>query len=220
MRLKDSASVSTDEYQEIRENFHDIVEKVNEIKEFFRSVLSNEDYDQFKYRCLGNLEPGLQEETEWVTRYSSITSLEEYINRLSEEVTIESGGSLLRSIIDNYPEHLEEDPDSLEDLADGFYLGKNLYDSRDKEFSFLAGPLEKDDHEGHCSDIFTSNEFLERIFDRSPYKNRITVGAAENYHTIEIEESEIDAFWKWCIQVITAALPKGCSLEVDHEYQG
>ena len=88
MILQDDSTIDQDEIDGIRESFKEAVERINEIKEFFRASLTSSSYDHFKYRCLGHLEPGLFEETEWVTQYSSITSMEEFINQIAEEVDL------------------------------------------------------------------------------------------------------------------------------------
>jgi len=65
---------SAERMQEIAE---EMISLLNEFKHLAKQSMSGPEYQQFKYRCLGNLEPGLMKESEWITKYSSIDSLEE-----------------------------------------------------------------------------------------------------------------------------------------------
>ena len=62
-----------------------MIELLAEFKALAREVMPPQRYDQFKYRTLGHLEPAILEESEWVTRYSSITSLEAVAQDLADE---------------------------------------------------------------------------------------------------------------------------------------
>jgi hypothetical protein len=65
----------------------EIQERLDEFKQICRKVMPPREYDQFKYRTLGHIEPVVSEGTEWVTRYSSLDSLQEIAaNALSNVV--------------------------------------------------------------------------------------------------------------------------------------
>lgn len=59
---------------------------LEEFKRICRNTMYPAQYDQFKYRTLGHLEPALFEDSEWYAKYSSIDSLEKVANNLMEEV--------------------------------------------------------------------------------------------------------------------------------------
>lgn len=64
-------------------------ELLGEFKEICRDNMERNEYEQFKYRTLGHLEPALNEETEWYTRYSSIDSLEKVAQEALGEVVMD-----------------------------------------------------------------------------------------------------------------------------------
>lgn len=71
--------------ERLKELVNEINERVEEFKHLCRTAMSRSEYDLFKYRTLGNLEPAVMEESEWVTRGSSIDSLEKVANQACDE---------------------------------------------------------------------------------------------------------------------------------------
>jgi hypothetical protein len=62
-----------------------IMNDVQEFKQICKELMSKSEYEQFKYRTLGHLEPAISEDTIWATKYSSIDSLEKVALRFGEE---------------------------------------------------------------------------------------------------------------------------------------
>ena len=48
---------------------------LDEYKNICRRAMEPQEYQQFKYRTLGHIEPVLNDDSEWVTKYSSLDSL-------------------------------------------------------------------------------------------------------------------------------------------------
>ena len=63
----------------------DMSNLLDEFKSICRRAMTSEEYRLFKYRTLGHIEPGLLENSEWVTTYSSIDSLEEVANKAADQ---------------------------------------------------------------------------------------------------------------------------------------
>lgn len=78
--------INQEEADRLKEIHQKVAELVEEFKQICRTTMTRPEYDQFKYRCLGNLEPGINNETDWVTTYSSIDSLEKIAERAADEV--------------------------------------------------------------------------------------------------------------------------------------
>lgn len=58
---------------------------LEEFKSIYRAAVSPSKYQQFKYRTLGHLEPGLLADSEWYTKYSSIDPLESVADGMIDE---------------------------------------------------------------------------------------------------------------------------------------
>lgn len=69
-------NISSDDARRLQQIQSEMVELLNEFKDICRSAMTPNEYQQFRYTTLGHLEPSLMDETEWVTTYSSIKSLE------------------------------------------------------------------------------------------------------------------------------------------------
>jgi hypothetical protein len=69
----------------LKELVGEMIERLDEFKSIVKKAMPRYEYQQFKYRTLGNLEPGLIEESEWITSYSSI-SLEKVAENAAEAV--------------------------------------------------------------------------------------------------------------------------------------
>lgn len=72
---------------------NEINQMLEEFKGICRRTMNPVQYDQFKYRTLGHLEPALIEDSEWYTKYSSIDSLEKVANNIFEETVGEEAES-------------------------------------------------------------------------------------------------------------------------------
>jgi hypothetical protein len=82
-------TITKDKAERLVEIASEMAELLGEFKHICRNSMESNEYQQFKYRCLGNLEPGLIEESEWVTTYSSIDSLESVANNALDEAESE-----------------------------------------------------------------------------------------------------------------------------------
>lgn len=80
--MKQNTSISVEDAERLKEIAQEMAELLGEFKDICRANMSRNDYDQFKYRTLGNVEPGISEEHDWVTKYSSIDSLEKVAENL------------------------------------------------------------------------------------------------------------------------------------------
>jgi hypothetical protein len=78
-------NITPEQGKRAQEIAQEMAELLAEFKALARTVMEPAQYNQFKYRTLGHLEPGLLEESEWVTRYSSLDSLEEVARNLADE---------------------------------------------------------------------------------------------------------------------------------------
>lgn len=64
----------------------EILELVQEFKKIAKGAMSASEYEQFRYRTLGHLEPALTTETEWFTsRYDSRDPLSKIVERMVDE---------------------------------------------------------------------------------------------------------------------------------------
>ena len=91
--------INQENAKRLKEIAESLIEQLDEFKHICRNSMSSSEYQQFKYRCLGNLEPGLREDSEWVTRYSSIDSLEKVadnaLNDADSDLECEDCGKLI-----------------------------------------------------------------------------------------------------------------------------
>ena len=69
-------NIDKESAERLKEITEEIIDLLGEFKHTVRNAMTSEEYNRFKYRTLGHLEPGLMEDSEWVTTYSSIDSLE------------------------------------------------------------------------------------------------------------------------------------------------
>ena len=69
-------NISKEQAERLVELSRVILENLNEFKSICRETMERQEYEQFKYRTLGHIEPVVSEDHEWVTTYSSIDSLE------------------------------------------------------------------------------------------------------------------------------------------------
>jgi hypothetical protein len=73
--------------RETHEKLLDCIQNIQENLEVFkkicRDIMSPEEYNQFKYRTLGHIEPVVYEDSEWSTKYASLDSLEEVAERFN-----------------------------------------------------------------------------------------------------------------------------------------
>lgn len=92
---------------------HDIAQEISnlvaEFKDLARSVMSSGEYEQFKYNTLGHIEPGINKDTEWMTRYSSIRSLEQVAEDMEDEA------NPIDEDDENEPGNTDDDDDSFDD---------------------------------------------------------------------------------------------------------
>lgn len=79
-------NISQENAERLQELFEEINERVNEFKHICRQSMSNGEYEQFRYRTLGNLEPAIALDQPWVTTYSSIDCLEEVAQKALDSV--------------------------------------------------------------------------------------------------------------------------------------
>ncbi len=79
-------NISSDQAERLTELHREIHDRVEEFKQICRETMETREYQQFKYRTLGHLEPGVSEDTEWVTKYSSIDSLEKVAEKAMDSV--------------------------------------------------------------------------------------------------------------------------------------
>lgn len=77
--------MKTHQAERLQEIVAEMTELLNEFKQICRQNMEPNQYQDFKYRTLGHIEPALMEETEWVTTYSSIESLEKVAQSFSDE---------------------------------------------------------------------------------------------------------------------------------------
>lgn len=82
--MSTQTAITAEEAERLQEIAREVAELVDEFKGICRRCMSGPDYEHFKYRTLGHLEPAITEEHEWATRYSSIDPLETVANNLAE----------------------------------------------------------------------------------------------------------------------------------------
>lgn len=81
-------NITIDEANRAQELFNNIQDDFQELVRLLRSKMSASEQDQFKYNCLGHLEPGLVIGHTWfVGRGSSIKPLEEWVEDAVNEAT-------------------------------------------------------------------------------------------------------------------------------------
>ena len=78
-------NIDLENAQRLNELVGEIAERMDEFKQICRTAMSSNEYQQFKYRTLGHLEPGLLNDSEWITSYSAIDSLEKVAENALEE---------------------------------------------------------------------------------------------------------------------------------------
>jgi hypothetical protein len=81
-------NINKEDAERLGEIVKEINERLDEFKHICRTSMSANEYQQFKYRTLGHIEPAVMKETEWITRYSSIDSLEQIAENASEDITV------------------------------------------------------------------------------------------------------------------------------------
>lgn len=75
------------EQREAHEKLLDCIENIQKnlgaFKKICRDIMSPEEYNHFKYRTLGHIEPVVYEDSEWYNRYSSLDSLPEVAEKFN-----------------------------------------------------------------------------------------------------------------------------------------
>jgi len=71
-------------WERLAELATELEEGLNEFKEICRRSMSQQEYQQFKYRTLGHCEPAISTSQEWVV--SSCDTLAEVVERLEDEL--------------------------------------------------------------------------------------------------------------------------------------
>lgn len=79
-------NISKDDADRLGEIATEMLKLLNEFKTICHQAMSLGEYQQFKYRTLGHLEPGLTDESEWITTYSSIDPLNKVAEKAAEEI--------------------------------------------------------------------------------------------------------------------------------------
>lgn len=72
--------------------FEEINERLWEFKDICRMRMTPSEYEQFKYRTLAQIEPAIREDSDLVTRYSSIDSLESIAMNAMDDLVCEKCG--------------------------------------------------------------------------------------------------------------------------------
>jgi len=78
-------NISVNDAERLAEIADEINELVDEFKQICRRTFERQEYDQFKYRTLGHLEPAVNDNHEWMTKYSSIDSLAKVAEKAVDE---------------------------------------------------------------------------------------------------------------------------------------
>jgi hypothetical protein len=78
-------SLTCDDLESARESFDELLERVEELRTFFRDALAPHEYDRFRRSVLGHLEPALTEEHAWVVGPGA-SSIESYLRDVEEEL--------------------------------------------------------------------------------------------------------------------------------------
>ena len=68
--------INQDNADRLQELFEEIHERVEEFKSICKRAMRPNEYEQFRYRTLGHLEPAIALDQPWVTTYSSIDCLD------------------------------------------------------------------------------------------------------------------------------------------------
>lgn len=81
-------NITMDEANRAQELFNNIQDDFQELCELLKSKMSYSEQDQFRYSCLGHLEPGLKIDHTWfMGRGSSIKPLEKWVEDAVNEAT-------------------------------------------------------------------------------------------------------------------------------------
>jgi len=81
-------NITMDEANRAQELFNNIQDDFQELTRLLKSKMSSSEKEQFKYNCLGHLEPGLMIEHVWfMGRGSSIKPLEKWVEDAVNEAT-------------------------------------------------------------------------------------------------------------------------------------
>lgn len=81
-------NITMDEANRAQELFNNIQDNFQELCRLLKSKMSIREQDQFRYNCLGHLEPGLVIEHVWFTgRGSTIRPLEKWVEDAVNEAT-------------------------------------------------------------------------------------------------------------------------------------
>lgn len=83
-------NITMDEANRAQELFNNIQDDFQELTQLLKSKMSASEQDQFKYNCLGHLEPGLKIDHVWFMGYgSSIRPLEKWVEDAVNEADSE-----------------------------------------------------------------------------------------------------------------------------------
>lgn len=81
-------NITIDEANRAQELFNNIQDDMQELTRLLKSKMSASEQDQFRYNCLGHLEPGLMIAHTWfLGRGSSIKPLEKWVEDAVNEAT-------------------------------------------------------------------------------------------------------------------------------------
>ena len=84
-------NITMDEANRAQELFNNIQDDFQELVRLLKSKMSISEQDQFRYNCLGHLEPGLKIDHTWfVGRGSSIRPLEKWVEDAVEDAVNEA----------------------------------------------------------------------------------------------------------------------------------
>lgn len=75
--------------ERLQELYITIAESLEEFKSICRGAMTKTEYEQFRYKCLGNCEPAISGDSEWFTGYSAITTLEKIAQDAQDEAVDE-----------------------------------------------------------------------------------------------------------------------------------
>lgn len=81
--------INKEDAERLRELYDSMMESFAEIKHILRNGMSPREHEDFRYKTLGFLEPGLTEDHTWVTRYSSIVPLDKIVEEAEDSWTPE-----------------------------------------------------------------------------------------------------------------------------------
>ena len=81
-------NITIDEANRAQELFNNIQDDMQELTRLLKSKMSVSEQDQFRYNCLGHLEPGLVIDHTWfLGRGSSVKPLEKWVEDAMNEAT-------------------------------------------------------------------------------------------------------------------------------------